>query len=66
MDLDLTETQELIVRTARDYAERVIMPVAAEIDREERFPRDIVKGLADLGLMGSTSPLRTAAPRPGL
>src|SRR6185436_1608766 len=52
MDLDLTETQELIVRTARDYAERVIMPVAAEIDREERFPRDIVKGLADLGLMG--------------
>ena len=52
MDLSLTETQELIVRTARDYAERVIRPVAAELDREERFPKDILKGLADLGLMG--------------
>jgi alkylation response protein AidB-like acyl-CoA dehydrogenase len=44
MDLDLTETQELIVRTARDYAERVIRPVAGDLDREERFPREILKG----------------------
>lgn len=56
MDLDLTETQELIVRTARDYAERVVMPVAAELDRESRFPREIAKGLADLGLMGVNIP----------
>ena len=56
MDLDLTETQELIVRTARDYAERVIRPVAAELDREERFPSDILKGLAELGLMGVNVP----------
>jgi alkylation response protein AidB-like acyl-CoA dehydrogenase len=56
MDLDLTETQELIVRTARDYAERVIRPVAGELDREERFPREILKGLAELGLMGVNVP----------
>jgi len=56
MDLDLTETQELIVRTARDYAERVIRPVAGDLDREERFPREILKGLADLGLMGVNVP----------
>lgn len=56
MDLDLTETQELIVRTARDYAERVIRPVAADLDREERFPSDILKGLAELGLMGVNVP----------
>lgn len=56
MDLDLTETQELIVRTARDYAERVIRPVAAELDREERFPREILAGLAELGLMGVNIP----------
>jgi alkylation response protein AidB-like acyl-CoA dehydrogenase len=56
MDLDLTETQELIVRTARDYAERVIRPVAGELDREERFPREILKDLAELGLMGVNVP----------
>src|SRR4029079_13284532 len=34
-----------------DYATRVIMPEAAAIDREERFPRAILKGLAELCLM---------------
>lgn len=56
MDLDLTETQALVQRTARDYAERVIKPVAAALDREERFPKEILKGLADLGMMGVNIP----------
>jgi alkylation response protein AidB-like acyl-CoA dehydrogenase len=56
MNLDLTETQALIVRTARDYVERSIRPVAAELDREERFPKEILKELADLGLMGVNIP----------
>ena len=65
MDLALTETQALVVKTARDYAERVIRPVAAALDREERFPAEIVQGLADLGLMGVNVPASSAAPRPG-
>src|SRR5271169_5026596 len=56
MDLELSETQALVVRTARDVAERVIRPVAAELDRESRFPREILKALADLGLMGVNVP----------
>jgi alkylation response protein AidB-like acyl-CoA dehydrogenase len=56
MDLELTETQALVVRTAREYAERVIRPAAADLDREERFPREILQGLADLGLMGVNVP----------
>jgi alkylation response protein AidB-like acyl-CoA dehydrogenase len=56
MNLDLTETQALIVRTARDYVERSIRPVAAALDREERFPKEILKGLAELGLMGINVP----------
>ena len=56
MNLDLTETQELIVRTARDYVERAIRPVAGELDREERFPFTILKELASLGLMGVNLP----------
>jgi alkylation response protein AidB-like acyl-CoA dehydrogenase len=56
MDLKLDETQALIQKTAREYATRVIMPEAAAIDREERFPKDILKGLADLGLMAVAVP----------
>lgn len=56
MDIDFTETQELIVRTARDFAERVIRPVAAELDRTETFPREILQGLANLGLLGVNVP----------
>lgn len=56
MDLELTDTQQLIVRTARDYAERLIRPVAAELDRESRFPKEILAGLAELGLMGVNIP----------
>ena len=56
MDLSPNETQKLVQATARDYATRVIMPEAAAIDREERFPRDILKGLAELGLMAVNVP----------
>jgi alkylation response protein AidB-like acyl-CoA dehydrogenase len=51
MDFTPNETQAMVQATARDYATRVIAPAAAAIDREERFPRAILKGLADLGLM---------------
>jgi alkylation response protein AidB-like acyl-CoA dehydrogenase len=56
MDITLDETQALVQKTARDYATRVIMPEAAAIDREERFPRAILKGLAELGLMAVNVP----------
>jgi alkylation response protein AidB-like acyl-CoA dehydrogenase len=56
MDLTLNETQSLVQKTARDYATRVIMPEAAAIDREERFPRALLKGLAELGLMAVNVP----------
>lgn len=52
MDFDRTETQELIVKTAREFVEREVMPLAAELDRTEAFPKKTLKGLADLGLMG--------------
>jgi hypothetical protein len=52
MDLELTETQQLIQKSARDFATRVIAPQAHDIDEHERFPKEILKGLAELGLMG--------------
>ena len=56
MEFDLNETQRLVQQTARDFATRVIKPQAAEIDEKERFPREILKGLAELGLMAVNVP----------
>lgn len=56
MDLELSETQALIAQTARDFSERVIRPVAAELDRTETFPREILQGLANIGLLGVNVP----------
>jgi len=56
MDFELTESQLLIQSTARDFAQRRIAPQAAEIDRDERFPTELLKGLAELGLMGVNVP----------
>ena len=56
MNYDLTEEQELVRRTVREFAEERIAPVAEELDRESRFPYDIVSELAELGLMGIPIP----------
>lgn len=52
MQLELSDTQTLIQRTAREFATREILPQAATLDREERFPEELVAGLAELGLLG--------------
>jgi alkylation response protein AidB-like acyl-CoA dehydrogenase len=56
MDFELNDTQRMVQQTARDFAIRTVAPAAAAIDREERFPSDILKGLADLGLMAVNVP----------
>jgi butyryl-CoA dehydrogenase len=56
MDFELSEEQELIRKTAREFAERHIAPIAAEIDQQERFPTDTVHQLGELGLMGMNVP----------
>ncbi len=56
MNIDLTEEQQLIQRTARDYAERVLIPGATERDATGTFPTKELKELAELGLLGVTVP----------
>lgn len=56
MDFELTETQALVQKTAREFADRAIRPVAAKLDETSEFPFEILKGLADLGLMGVNIP----------
>jgi len=56
LNFDLTKEQQLVRETVREFAESRIAPVAAELDREHRFPYDLVVELAELGLMGMTVP----------
>ena len=56
MNFDLSEEHELLRRTVREFAEERIAPVAEELDREHRFPYEIVAELAELGLMGIPIP----------
>ncbi len=52
MSLQLTESQLLLQRTVRDFAEKEIAPKAMELDEREEFPFEIFEGLRELGLTG--------------
>jgi short/branched chain acyl-CoA dehydrogenase len=56
VNFDLDAEHELIRDTVRQFALERIAPVAEELDREKRFPYDLVAELAELGLMGMTIP----------
>jgi alkylation response protein AidB-like acyl-CoA dehydrogenase len=56
MNFDLSPEQELIRDTVRDFAEQRVAPVAEELDREHRFPYELVAELAELGVMGVPIP----------
>ncbi len=56
MNFGLTDEQELIRRTVREFADSRVAPVAEELDREARFPYELVGELAELGLMGLPIP----------
>ncbi|HEV2874700.1 MAG TPA: acyl-CoA dehydrogenase family protein, partial [Thermoleophilaceae bacterium] len=56
MDFDLTDEQEAIRGLVREFADGEVRPVAEELDREKRFPYEIVEKLGELGLMGIPYP----------
>ena len=56
MNFDLTEEQKRWRDLAHGYAREEIRPRAARLDKEEKFPYDIVARMAELGLMGLTIP----------
>jgi short/branched chain acyl-CoA dehydrogenase len=56
VNYELSDEQELLRRTVREFAETRVAPIAEELDREERFPYELVAELAELGLMGIPIP----------
>jgi short/branched chain acyl-CoA dehydrogenase len=56
VNFDLSPEHELVRTTVREFAEERVAPVAEELDREHRFPYELVRELAELGLMGMPIP----------
>lgn len=56
MHFKFTQEQKLIKDMVRDFAEKEVKPLAAEIDRDERVPTETLKKMARLGLLGMIVP----------
>ena len=56
MNFDLSPEHELIRDTVRAFSVEKVAPVAEELDREHRFPYELVAEMAELGLMGIPIP----------
>jgi alkylation response protein AidB-like acyl-CoA dehydrogenase len=56
VDLDLTPEQEMIRTAVREFAEKEIVPVAAEYDRTEEFPWPVLEKMKPLGYLGAPIP----------
>jgi alkylation response protein AidB-like acyl-CoA dehydrogenase len=52
MDFELTEEQKAVRDAARDFAQNVLKPGVIERDKEQRFPKEEMKQLGELGFMG--------------
>ena len=56
MDFTLTEFEDELLNLGRGYAEREIAAVAARAWHEERCPTEVLRGLGELGLLGTLVP----------
>jgi alkylation response protein AidB-like acyl-CoA dehydrogenase len=56
MNFDLTDEQQVLQKTVRDFCAKHIIPHAARWDEEERFPSEVIPAMAELGLFGMQIP----------
>jgi len=56
MQLELNEQQKMIKSMVREFAEKEIAPIAADLDKKEEFPSKTLEKMAKLGLLGITVP----------
>lgn len=52
MDFDLTQEQQMIKKTIKEFSDKVVAPGAIDRDRSKAFPTEIFKQLSDMGMMG--------------
>src|SRR3954453_16249243 len=53
IDFELTDEQRLVRETAKEFADKEIVPRARENDRNERFDTELVQKIADMGFLGA-------------
>ncbi len=56
MNFDLTDEEKLVRDTARDFAQKELKPIAAEIDKNHKIPDEILKKMGELGFFGVYAP----------
>jgi len=62
MDFSLTDHQKLIRDTVRQFMETEVRPVVKELEREERFPLDLLQKLGEMGCCGMLTPEEWGGP----
>lgn len=56
MDFELTEEQSLVQEMMRDFANNEIFPEGKALEDQHKFPKELLKKIADLGILGMTVP----------
>ncbi len=56
MDFELTEEERMLKETVARFVDRDVIPLAPEIDDQERFPEENFRAMADMGLFGISIP----------
>jgi acyl-CoA dehydrogenase len=55
MSIKFTEEQDMIRESVREFAQSKISPIALEMEEKKEIPRSVIKGMAELGLLGCTA-----------
>ena len=55
MAFEFTEEQEMFRESVREFGERKIAPIAIEMEETKEIPLDVIKGMAELGLLACTA-----------
>ena len=58
MNFDLTKTEALFLQMIREFSDKEVAPLAAEIDEQERFPLETVDKMKSIGLFGIPIPVQ--------
>lgn len=56
MNLQFTDEQEMMRKMVRDFAEKEVAPAVERMEREDRFPSELIPKMGELGLMGVPIP----------
>lgn len=55
-EFELSEDVKMVQEIARNFAQQEVLPLAAKIDQEQYFPKELIPKMAQLGFMGVTVP----------